>query len=692
MARRPRPFSSSSTRVIARRIAEPTGTMQALMRPIATTSDGRDITRPFVTGLQQPRDPRISMAIDWGVYDVILEDDQVMSTLQQRIGAVVSRNWNVLPGDENDPRSVEAAEKLNDNLVRLGWDRVTRKMLFATFYGYSVAECLWEVRDGLFQFKDLKVRHARRFRYDDAGNLRLITRVDWNGELLPDLKFWVATAGASDDDEIYGRGLAEWLYWPTLFKRNGLRFWNNFLDKFGAPTAIGKYPAGTPQDQVNNLLAALQAIQTDTGIAIPERMVIELLQVAKSGVADYEQLCRYMDECIAKVVLSQTMTTQDGSSRSQAEVHADVKLEVVKSDADLLSDSFNAGPARWWTDFNYGPDVASPRVMRDVEAETDTKLAAETDGLLKALGWERDEESFQDTYGDGYVRVQQTKPPTDPDLIPGAGNMVDEQRLLEDNRREPLQPVTEFAADDPRPLYVHRKLLNADKLVAWARKQGFRTVVDPADMHVTVAYSKRPVNWFGMGDDFGFYREPLRVMPGGPRVVDRLGDKGAVVLHFWDGYIANRHRTMREAGASWDFPSYLPHVTFTYDPGDVDLAKVEPFTGELLFGPEIFEPIVDDWQETIRSVSLAEGDPDYVEQSPDNTLIDELIAAEDDRVTAAMTGTIFDRIAAAATSAELLKLLDTEATALMNDAPLRESIERAAFALRLAEENREGGA
>ena len=55
-----------------------------------------------------------------------------------------------------------------------------------------------------------------------------------------------------------------------------------------------------------------------------------------------------------------------------------------------------------------------------------------------------------------------------------------------------------------------------------------------------------------------------------------------------------------------------------------------------------------------------------------------------------MTGSIYTRIAAAATADELLKLLETEATALMNDAPLRESIERAAFALRLAEENREG--
>lgn len=690
MAQRPRPFSTSTTRAIARRTGEPNGGFQAIMRPIATTTDGRDITKPFVRGLQQPRDPRLLTSVDWGVYETILEDDQVFSTLQQRRNAVVSRNWNVVPGDENDPRSVEAAEQLNDNLQRLGWDRVTDKMLYAPFYGYSVAECMWEVRDGLLQFANLHVRHARRFRYDDEGNLRLVTPSNWNGEPMPDRKFWVVTSGASDDDELYGRGLAEWLYWPTLFKRNGLRFWNNFLDKFGAPTAVGKYPAGTPQDQIYALVAALQAIQTDTGIAIPDRMVIELLQAAKSGVADYEQLCRYMDECIAKVVLSQTMTTQDGSSLSQAQVHAGVKLEVVKSDADLLSDSFNAGPARWWTDFNYGPDVASPRVMRDVEEETDTKLAAETDNQLKLMGWERTEESFQDTYGDGYVRVK-VEPAADPDLVPGDGKMGDGQKLLEDNRREPAQPVTEFAADDPRPLYVHRKLLNADKLVAWARKQGFKAVVDPAELHVTVAYSKKPVNWFGMGDDYGFYREPLRVMPGGPRVVDQLGKEGAVVLHFWDGYLANRHRTMREAGASWDFPTYLPHVTFTYDPGDVDLAKVEPFTGELLFGPEIFEPIVEDWQSTIRTLDLAEGDLDYVEQPPENALIEELVDAEDTRVTAAMTGTIFDRISAAATSADLLKLLDTEALALMNDAPLRESIERAAFAMRLAEENLEGG-
>ena len=40
------------------------------------------------------------------------------------------------------------------------------------------------------------------------------------------------------------------------------------------------------------------AIATDAGITIPEGMAIELLEAARSGTADFEKLCRYMDEAI----------------------------------------------------------------------------------------------------------------------------------------------------------------------------------------------------------------------------------------------------------------------------------------------------------------------------------------------------------------------------------------------------------
>lgn len=391
-----------------------------LATPIATTGDGRDTTQAWVGELQQPRDPRLLGSPDWGAYERIRKDDQVKSCMEQRIRAVVSQPWSVLPGDDGDPRAVEAAEKLSANIQRVGWDRVCAKMLWVTFHGCAAAELLWQARDGLLQWRDIRVRHARRFRVDKDWRLRLLTAAQPQGVVLPDRKFWWLTAGGTDDDNAYGEGLAEWLYWPTLFKRNGIRFWNIFLDKFSVPTAKGTYPRGTSQEDINKLLAAIMSIATDSGFAVPEGMEVELLELAKSG-ADFGAVCRYMDGAIAKIVLSQTMTTDSASTglgSNQASVHDDVKLEVVKADADLLSDSFNGddGPSRWWTDLNYGPDVAHPIVTRAVEAEDDLKEAADTDAVLAGMGWRRTEDSFQDRYGDGYA--YSPPPPAAP--VPGS--------------------------------------------------------------------------------------------------------------------------------------------------------------------------------------------------------------------------------------------------------------------------------
>jgi hypothetical protein len=395
----------------------------SLVGEIATTGGGQDITQPWVQDLKLPADKRLWGGNDWGIYDKIRKDDQVKSVMEQRIRALVSRDWDVRAGDDKDPRSVEAADKLKQNIERIGWDRVTEKMAWSVFYGYGAAELIWEARDGLLQWSNIKVRHARRFRIDKDDIWRLLTTANPRGLPVPDRKFWFVQTGATNDDQPYGEGLADWLYWPTLFKRNGIRFWNIFLDKFGQPTVVAKYQRGTPQADINKLLQALSAIATEAGIAVPEGAAIELLEAARSGSGSFEELCRYMDAAIAKIILSQTMTTDSASTglnSNQAGVHDDVKLEVVKADADLLSDGFNTGPARWWTDLNYGPDVASPQVWRDCEEPTDLGTEATTDTALKALGWVRTEGSFKDTYGDGYERAPEPEPPVDLATTPNA--------------------------------------------------------------------------------------------------------------------------------------------------------------------------------------------------------------------------------------------------------------------------------
>ncbi|MCC7097252.1 MAG: DUF935 family protein [Thermomonas sp.] len=672
------------------------GAVAALTTEIATTRDGMDITRPFVSGLQEPRDPRLRGSVDWGVYDRILQDDQVFSTLQQRRTAVVSCDWTCVAGDQDDPRSVAAADAFSVTLKRIGWDRVTDKMLFAVFHGIAIAEIMWEQRAGLIDFASIHVRHARRFRFDDAGELKLITRAAPQGKPLEPRKFWTFIAGGSDDDELYGRGLAEWLYWPVLFKKNGLRFWNTFLDKFGSPTALGKYRPGTPRADIDKLLGALGAIATDSGIAVPEGMAIELLQVARSGTADFAALCRYMDEAIAKVILSQTMTTQDGASLSQAQVHAGVKEEVVRSDADLLSDSFAGqdGPVRWWTDINFGTDVAAPIVRRVVGEEIDAKVEAETDGAIKGLGWELTEEAFRDKYGEGYAKVAPATLPS-PDAAVQRRDQADEEGAYPGDANDTTDPKSpaSFAADDPRPLYVYRRLLNADELIAWAQAQGFRTTLPAADLHVTQAYSKRPVNWMQCGAYWGWPDEKtgLNVGAGGPRLIERFGDS-AVVLVFYAGALENRWRDLRDKGCSWDFESYFPHVTITYDAGDVDLAQVTPFKGELRFGPEIFEPLEEDWQAQVREASFAapagpapsSSSEAVTVDDPDDALADQLVAEAGYRAAKALTDPILGAVRAADSEAELRALLNA---APGDPAAMTQVIENASVATRLEEEN-----
>lgn len=376
------------------------------------------------------------------VYREVLRDDQVKSTFQQRRTAVTSAPWTVDPGDENDPRSVSCALALADNLKRVGFDRLTDRMLYALFYGFAVGEVMWTIRNGLIEVQDVRVRDRARFKFGVDRELYLY-QPDGRVELMPDRKFWTLSTGADHDDEPYGMGLAHWLYWPTFFKRNNIKFWLVFLERFGMPTAKATLPAGQMNNKelVNRALAALRSLQVDGGVVVPEGVAIELIEVARSGAVDYESMYRAMDGAISKVVLSQTMTTDDGSSRSQAQVHKTVADTVAQSDADLVCESFNDTVGKWFTELNF-PGAASPRVFRSTEPPDDLAQRAERDVKVKSLGFEPTEEYILETYGPGWKKAQKVVPP--PGALPPG--VPPDFALPADASAETAQEFAELAA------------------------------------------------------------------------------------------------------------------------------------------------------------------------------------------------------------------------------------------------------
>lgn len=227
------------------------------------------------------------------------------------------------------------------------------------------------------------------------------------------------------------------------------------------------------------------------------------------------------------------------------------------------------------------------------------KLAAETTEILGRTG----------LFGQEELREAVINSMVENGIYPGleditsAGNEPDFEAELEQkqamaaalagNEPDPALDAT------PRTTYVHRKVLNAEPILKHFRDQGLKQLIAADDLHVTLVFSRKEVDWLKMGEP---WEAEVKITAGGPRVMDRFGP-GAIVLLFRSRELEWRHRHMIEMGAEHSHEEYQPHITVTYDPDNkIDLNGLEPYTGEIVLGPETFQEVVEDWQKGVTLI------------------------------------------------------------------------------------------
>lgn len=363
---------------------------------IATTEKDIDIFYGWVKRLENP-DPTI-LAKGGGsgikLYDEVDRDPHAGSVLQTRYLAVISREWEIIPSEDAPTKgrqeTVSQAQRMADFvkgvLEDVNFDQSRQELMQAILYGYYGAEIIWEPRNGGIVPVRIIGKHPKRFVFDMDRIPYLLTPQNMiEGEPLPERKFIIFSYGSSDNP--YGKGLGQKIWWPVWFKKNGIKFWLVFLEKFGMPTAVGKYPPGTDPSQQAALLDAIDAIQNETGIKIPDTMTLELLEATRAGNVTYESLCDYMDRQISKAVLGQTLTTEVKGEGSYAasQTHNDVRMDILKADADLLCECLNNTLIRWIVDLNF-PDVTDyPKLWIRTEPEKDLKSLVDRDEKIAKM-------------------------------------------------------------------------------------------------------------------------------------------------------------------------------------------------------------------------------------------------------------------------------------------------------------------
>ncbi|MBI5634869.1 MAG: DUF935 family protein [Nitrospirae bacterium] len=339
------------------------------------------------------------------LYEDLLRDARVGATLQSRRLAVTGKEWRVDPATDKR-QDAKIAEYVSQVLKAINLDAYRRAALSGLVLGFKTSEIIWDYSEGDIFISRIIPKASRRFVFDLDGRLRLLTIANMvQGEELPERKFQLFV-NPSDNGSPYGDGLGRMLYWPVWFKKNAIKFWMIFADKFGSPTGVGKYPPGTPKEQQQVLLDAVEAIQQESAIVIPSTLTVELLEAARQGsVNTYETLCDFMDRQIAMVMLGHTGSSESTPGKLGSEDMAkEVREDYVKADADLLCEAENNQLVRWIVDYNF-PNVGRngyPKVWIRTEPEENLKPLAERDKILlvdMGMGKRVPETYISETYG-----------------------------------------------------------------------------------------------------------------------------------------------------------------------------------------------------------------------------------------------------------------------------------------------------
>lgn len=375
--------------------AETTRTSGSLSGHIATRDRSPDF-RALGMLLPNPDPVLKKQGKDISVYTELRSDAAVGGAIRRRKSGVVMMEWRV----ERDKASARMAKLVESVLGSLDMRRVLREMLDAPLFGWQTMEVIWTPPQtgGPVVPVDVLAKPLNWFHFDPDSQLRFKSKDQpMFGELVPARKFLVPAQDASYANP-YGFADLSMVFWPTVFKRGGLKFWVTFTEKFGMPWLVGKTPRGTPVQEQDKLLDQLEAMVQDAVAVIPDDASIDTLKAdGKTGSADlYERLLMFCRSEIAIALLGQNQTTEKDSTHASATAGASVSDDLRDADARLCEAALNQ-LARWIVDLNEGEGAPAPKVELYEQEEVD-KAQAERDETLTKAGAKLTKSYFMRTY------------------------------------------------------------------------------------------------------------------------------------------------------------------------------------------------------------------------------------------------------------------------------------------------------
>lgn len=341
--------------------------------------------------------------------------------LQQRRLRAAGEAIDVLAASEEEADVALADEVRTRVLQGEGFHAMLLDLLDAVAKGVAAIEVVWEMHAGRWQPAAYHRIDPRWLVWGDDGETPLLvyaqdgrtaghvtqpvpvrgpagTSPAWGTQASPlePREKWIYHAHHAKSGLATRGGLAYAVATIWLLKSIAVRDWWAFSEVFGLPVRVGKYGPNATEGDIQTLVDAVNALASDAGCVIPDSMMIDFMQAGEgrgSGQGIFAAQAAWCDSQVSKAVVGQTMTADSGSSRSQAEVHAEVRDDLVEDDVRQICATLSRTVVRAYCALNHPPRPSGwPRLgvpdTDDLDVEAVVALARA--GLRIPADWARE--------------------------------------------------------------------------------------------------------------------------------------------------------------------------------------------------------------------------------------------------------------------------------------------------------------
>jgi len=275
------------------------------------------------------------------VYTELAYDSRVRACTSSRKAPIKAMEWLLIGEDVPEPvmafyQGIFDTYNMTD---------LFSETLDAWLYGYKPIEIIWGVVDNHIVPVKFVGKPPAWFCYDDENRLRFITKENMiSGELVDPKKFIVARNEPTYENP-YGIPVMSACFWPVTFRRTGLRFFTQFVEKYGCPFLLAHAEEGAQEERIKEMAAQLDDMVQDAIAVVPKGWDVKLLEAAegKGQMSSLHQ--NYLDVMnneISLSILGTNLTTEvKGGSYAASQSHMTVRDDIIEGDAFVVEQAMN---------------------------------------------------------------------------------------------------------------------------------------------------------------------------------------------------------------------------------------------------------------------------------------------------------------------------------------------------------------